>query len=65
MKSKKGGLMQRRRNALQRLEAKYAEFRAAKVDKKIETRKRDSIRTYEAECARMLNEMTTLKSRIH
>ena len=57
--------MQRRRNALQRLEAKYEEFKAAKADKKIETRKRDSIRTYEAECARMLNEMTTLKSRIH
>lgn len=70
-KSKKGGLLARRKNALARLEATYEKFKEAKEDKKpwVSTRKgvkhEHSGRSYAAECKRLNEEIAKLKSRIH
>jgi len=67
-KSKKGGLIARRRSALIRLEASYEKFAETKKDRN-EFRTNDGrlheFRTYEFECNRMLNEISSLKSKLH
>ena len=70
-KSKKGGLMSRRKEALKRLEAAYEKFKEAKKDKEPWTTTRNGFkyehkgRKYDEECKRMANEIASLKSRIH
>ena len=67
-RSKKGGLIARRKSALNRLEATYRKFVDAKKDRD-EFHTNDgrlhSFRTYEAECDRMLSEISSLKSKVH
>ena len=70
-KSKKCGLMSRRKEALKRLEAAYEKFKEAKEDKAPWTTTRRGFkyehkgRKYNDECKRMANEIAVLKSRIH
>lgn len=70
-KSKKGGLVARRKSALNRLEAAYKEFSEAigkdtnslplYLVKKLEKHSDN----YQRECDRMLKEISVLKSRLH
>lgn len=71
-KSKKGGRLSRRRSALELLEKKYAEFKAAGKDKEPRDTAKNSRHpkhhagvSFAAECKRMENEIHTLKSRIN
>lgn len=70
-KSKKGGLIARRRSALERLEATYEKFKEAKKDKApwVSTRNGQKIEhkgsTYAQECKRLSDEIAKLKTRIH
>ena len=70
-KSKKGGLVARRKEALKRLEAAYETFKEAKQDKAPCVTTRNGFkyehkgRKYSEECKRMANEIAVLKSRIH
>ena len=67
-KSKKGGLAARQKRALARLEARYEEFKATKEDKKSWIThggtKVHPGSSYEAECARLSNEIRILKAKI-
>lgn len=62
---KSGGRTIRQRFALEQLEKRYEAFKQAKQDKHITTRKRDFVRSYDEECARMAKEIQTLKERIN
>lgn len=70
-KSKKGGLLSRRRAALARLEKQYEEFKTAGVDKQAwDTYRRGRVfhhkfRTFADECSRMSKEIAILKERIN
>lgn len=70
-RSKKGGLLQRRKNALARIEAAYGNFRAAGKDKEpwVTTRNgKEHVhagRSYSAECKRFADEIARLKAKIH
>ena len=70
-KSKKCGLLSRRKAALERLEATYEKFKAAKEDKKLWITTRNGFkyehqgRSYAAECKRLSDEIVKLKSKIH
>ena len=71
-RSLKGGLLGRRRSALERLEKKYAEFKAAGVNKEpwdtaINSKhpKHHAGHTFAEECKRMENEISVLKHRIN
>ena len=70
-KSKKGGLIARRRSALERLEATYEKFKEAKKDKEPWVSTRNGVkhthpgRSYAAECKRLSEEIAALKARIH
>ena len=67
-RSKKGGLYARRKTALALLEARYEKFKAAKEDKKPWTTHHNTKvhpgRSYEAECARLSNEIAILKAKL-
>ena len=67
-RSKKGGRILRWKSTLALLEARYEKFKAAKEDKKPWTThggtKEHPGRSYEAECARMSNEIAILKAKI-
>jgi hypothetical protein len=69
-KSRKGGLLGRRKSALALLEARYEEFKAAKEDKAPWTTTRNGRihkhagRTYAQECKRLAGEIETLKAKI-
>jgi len=70
-RSKKGGLIARRKSALQRLEAAYKEFSESigkdkktlplYLVKKLEKHEGN----FQKECDRMLSEISVLKSRLH
>ena len=68
-RSKKGGLVARRRSALARLEATYNAFVKEGKDKKSWTTNggvREHLGgSYASECKRLQNEINVLKSRIH
>lgn len=68
MSSKKGGLINRRKSALSRLEATYKKFVEARKDRE-EFRTNDgrlhSFKTYESERDRMFDEITSLKTKLH
>lgn len=70
-KSKKGGLIARRKSALARLEATYEKFKEAKKDKEpwVSTRNgfkhTHSGRSYAAECKRLSEEIANLKRNIN
>ena len=67
-RSRKGGRIARQKSALALLEARYEKFKAAKEDKKPWTTHGDTKehpgRSYEAECARLSNEIAVLKAKI-
>ncbi len=70
-KSKKGGLLGRRRSALERLERTYSDFKSAGVNKEswVTTRHGKSHthkgRTYDEECKRLEEEIKILKHKIN
>lgn len=70
MRSKKGGLISRRRNALSRLEAAYEKFKLAKKDKPAWTvchkgvKYTHQARSYKQECERYEHEIEVLKKRV-
>ena len=69
-KSRKGGLLGRRKSALALLEARYEKFKAAKEDKAPWTTTRNGVkhehagRTYDQECKRLAGEIEILKAKI-
>jgi len=67
-KSKKGGLIARRKGALNRLEASYKKFVDARKDReefKTNDGRLHSFKTYESERDRMFNEIISLKGKLH
>jgi hypothetical protein len=68
-KSKKGGLIARRKSALQRLEATYNTFVEKKQDKKSWTThggtKQHNARSYKDECDRLQSQILILRQRLH
>lgn len=67
-KSKKGGLIARRKSALNRLEAAYKKFVEAKKDRDefhTNNGRLHSFKTYESERDRMFNEITSLRIKLH
>ena len=69
-KSRKGGLLGRRKSALALLEARYEKFKAAKEDKAPWTSTRNGKphqhagRSYDQECQRLSREIEVLKTKI-
>lgn len=67
-RSRKGGHTARQKGTLALLETRYEKFKAAKEDKKPWTThkgtKEHPGRSYEAECARLSNEIAVLKAKI-
>lgn len=69
-RSHKGGLTARRKSALALLEAQYEKFKKAGEDKAPWTTTRNGRthlhkgRSYQAECARLLNEINILKAKL-
>ena len=69
-KSRKGGLLSRRKSALARLEAQYKKFKSANEDKKPWTTTRNGKpyehagRKYNVECERLSKEISILKEKI-
>jgi hypothetical protein len=70
-RSKKGGLLGRRRSALERLEKAYEEFKKAGVDKAPHVSTRNGKphthkgRKYADECKRMEEQIKILKGRVN
>lgn len=67
-RSKAGGHLARQKSALVMLEARYEKFKAAKEDKKPWTTHHGTKvhpgNSYDAECARMANEIKIIKAKI-
>ncbi len=70
-KSKKGGLIGRRKSALVRLEATYEKIKSEENYKEPQWSTRNGVkhyhpgRSYAAECERLKGEIARLKSKIH